>query len=663
MTRCRRPRRRPRHPPDRSSERLSFLERQESARLRTRLYTLQFGLLSVPCIAATFVATMCSVWLIFAGLTAHLLEITIGERDMDRVISNPAFILVSGVLCTILVLWVLVWKKRRQLARSGEYVSKELGAMQVSRVINGAGPRRLHNICEEMALAAGIPPPDVYLWPQDSIINALTVGHSPSDAAIFVTRGAVDSLSRDELQALVGYTMSQVLNGDMALNSRLATYLYAFKFAPRVARWWLLFPFDQKGFEFVKALFAWVFFIMWIGIALTLVTWPGYLGARLMQTLIGRECQKLADASAVQFTRNPAALESTLVKALAMGTAIPVVLPALDDLAHGCFAEPIERRVLGIHRPLPVRIRTLNPQLDDAALEELKQRTSTALAQRRAEALDERRSAVNRAEHRYRRASMVERVSAAAAVLATAAPSRRSAPLAHMTASGDPRAVLLALLLERKPEVQRLQLEVVRRNFGEADMLAMAQSLRALRPLSPRERTLALDTHLPALRALPPAELQRLSQTIAELEATDDSTDVFEYAIARRVLVFIRDLLEPRDPHGKHELADRAVALGTVLSVVAQHGGKPELALGAFAAGARELGLSRPLNFVPSAQWVRPLDRALAALESLQPTAKDRFIQAMAAAIRCDQAETAAESELVRTIAASLHCPVPRAMS
>jgi hypothetical protein len=127
--------------------------------------------------------------------------------------------------------------------------------------------------------------------------------------------------------------------------------------------------------------------------------------------------------------------------------------------------------------------------------------------------------------------------------------------------------------------------------------------------------------------------------------------------------VFIRDLLEPRDPHGKHELADRAVALGTVLSVVAQHGGKPELARGAFAAGARELGLSRPLNFVPSAQWVRPLDRALAALESLQPTAKDRFNQAMTAAIRFDQAETAAESELVRTIAASLHCPLPRAMS
>lgn len=603
---------------------------------------------------------MCSVWLIVTGIVAKFLEWAIGEREMDRLISSPVYVLTSGVICTVLVLWVLVWKKRRQLTRSGEYVAKELEATRVTRSTQGVGARRLHNICEEMALAAGIEPPDVYLWPDDSIVNALSVGHSTSDAAIFVTQGALDSLTRDELQALVGYTMSQVLNGDMALNSRLASYLYAFKFAPRVAKWWLLFPFDQKGMEFVKALFAWFFFTVWIGLGLTLVTWPGYLGARLLQGAIGRERQKLADASAVQFTRNPAALESMFMTALAMGSELAIASPAIDDLAHGCFAAPVKHRFFETHRSLKARIRTLNPGLSEADYEEAIRNKSEQLAQRtgRTEALQG--LVAKRAEQSRERASLVQRVAVAAAVLAPATPVSAEEPLAEMVASGDPRAVLLALLIERKPEIQKIQLEVVRRHFGEGAMLAMAQSLRALRPLSPRERTLALDTHLPALRSLPDTELRRLHATLIELEATDDATDVFEYAIARRTSVFISDLLEPREPHGNHVLGERAVALGTVLSILAQHGGKPQVAAAAFTAGIRPLGLAPPPQYVPSMQWTRTLDRALTALETLRPIDKGRLIEAMTATVRFDQMETLAEVELVRTIAASLHCPLPR---
>jgi Zn-dependent protease with chaperone function len=646
---------------------LSFLERQESARLRTRLYTLQFALLSVPCVAATFFATMCSVWLIVTGVIAKFLEWTIGERDMDRVISHPVYVLTSGVICTVLVLWVLVWKKRRQLNRSGEYVAAQLGADLITHATRDLGSRRLFNICEEMALAAGVEPPDIYLWPRRHAINALTVGHSTSDAAIFVTSGAVEVLTRDELQAIVGHAMSQVLNGDMALNSRLAVYLYAFNFAPRVAKWWLLFPFDRKGVDFLKALFAWLFFIGWVGVALSIITFPGYLAARLMQVAIGRERQKLADASAVQFTRNAPALESTLTKALAMGTERGLVVPVLVDLAHGCFAAPLKHRILATHPPLEQRIRTLNPKFDAKDVEGLKRRTLEAIDQREVEKHTQRKREAAADSAAQERRSLVQRVAAAATIAAAGAPraqggqSRDDAPLGALVASGDPRAVLLALLIERKPEIQNLQLEVVRRHFGEGAMLAMAQSLRALRPLSSRERTLALDTHLPALRALRDTELRRLQATLIELEATDDATDVFEYAIARRAGVFISDLLAPREPHGNHVLGERGVALGAVLSILAQHGGKPQVAAAAFSAGVRPLGLAPPPQYVPSMQWTRTLDRALTALETLRPVDKGRLIEAMSVTVKFDQMETLGEAELVRTIAASLHCPLPRA--
>ena len=233
-----------------------------------------------------------------------------------------------------------------------------------------------------MALAAGIPPPSVYLWPEPTIINAFAVGHTTADAALFVSQGAVDALSRDELQALVGHRMSQVLNGDMALNSRLASYLYAFRFAPRVAKWWISFPRDEEGIELIKAVFAWLVIRLWIGIALSIISFPQYAGARLLQAAISRERQRLADASALQFTRNPDALKAVMFKALLLGTASPATATILEDLAQACFAGPVRRRLLDTHQPLEKRIRTIDPKFKFARMAELRVEMFREMARR-----------------------------------------------------------------------------------------------------------------------------------------------------------------------------------------------------------------------------------------------------------------------------------------
>ena len=615
-------------------------------------------MLAVPCIASMLVATLFSVWFVATATLSWLMSFFMSDHEAMEILVNVPAVIISVVIYTGLIFWYLVAKKRGQLRRSGEYVAAEIDALLVHAPTAEPTARRLSNITEEMALAAGIPSPSVYVWPATDIINAFAVGHTTADAALFVSQGAIDALSRDELQALVGHRMSQILNGDMALNSRLASYLYAFRFAPRVAKWWLFFPRDHEGMDFVKAVIAWLMFARWIGIALSIITFPQFVGAKLLQAAISRERQRLADASAIQFTRNPDALKGVMVKALALGTASPTAPVILDDLAQAFFA-PVHRQFVDTHQPLEKRIRVLDPRFSRAILPAVRREVLAEIARRESiTAADVARREAMAAEQRKRAAFVRETVSAVA-VLAKARKLPAEESLAAVTTAGDARAALVALLLDRQPEAQRRQLEAVRRRFGEGSMHAINAASAELGPLIPAQRTLALDKLLPAIRSQVAPELRRLAAVILDLEEADDSRDVFEYALSRKTAVFIADLLEPRDPHGKDGLAIHAPAARVVFGVVAQYGGRRDAAA-AFEAGMKRVGLENGPRFAPLSNWTRSLDDALTQLESLRPIAKEMILEGLQATVKFDGEISPAERELVRVIAASLHCSIAR---
>jgi hypothetical protein len=458
-----------------------------------------------------------------------------------------------------------------------------------------------------------------------------------------------------------------VVNGDMALNSRLASYLYAFRFAPRVAKFWLYLPRGQKGDDWFKSVMAWLFFALWLGIALSIVTFPQFVGARLLQAAISRERQRLADASAIQFTRNPEALKGLLIKALALGTVSPTSPPIMDDLAQTCFAGPVKRRFLDTHQPLALRLRLLDAGLTPARIAQARREAVEDYARqqkKRVAELEQRdAAAAAAAAAQSKRAEFVrETVSAVSTVAALA--KIREQPVAEVghaavSSADDARAALIALLLDRQPEAQRRQIDAVRKRFGDSSMPAFHAASAALGPLIPAQRSLALDKHLPSVRALSVPELRRLAAAIVDLEEADDSRDVFEYALSREAGVFIADLLEPRDPHGKSNLATHTAALRVLFSVVAQYGSKRDAAA-AFEAGMKAVGLESGPRFAPLANWTLPLDQALAQLESLRPIAKELMLEALQATVKFDGEVSPAERELIRLIASSLHCPIPR---
>ena len=218
------------------------------------------------------------------------------------------------------------------------------------------------------------------------------------------------------------------------------------------------------------------------------------------------------------------------------------------------------------HRSVERRIPELNPRIDSVALDVLKQRVLDAIDAQEHTAENEIKRRHKTEANRRQREALLARIERNL----SSAGRRRDASLTELTDPGDPRALLLALVMDRRPEIQSSQLAAVRKKFGEASMTVMAQSLRTMGPLAPDERTLALDTHLPALRDLSRAELRRFAQTIQEIEM-QGGADVFEYAVSRTASVFAADLLDPRTPHGNRKLATLAGSIETLFAIVATH--------------------------------------------------------------------------------------------
>ncbi|MGH8721873.1 MAG: M48 family metalloprotease, partial [Burkholderiales bacterium] len=210
---------------------------------------------------------------------------------------------VVGLAVAVIILGVTGWRLW-QMRQGGTTIAWLLGAHYLERSRVLPAEARLLNVVEEMAIASGIAVPPVYLLNREDAINALVAGHSPNEAVIIVTRGAMHKLSRDELQGVMGHEFSHILNGDMALNMRLVSLLAGIacfgewgeamvhagaKEASGKVR-------EERGGEVLTAMF---------GAAIAFIGFPGLFAAEAIKAAISRQRELLADAASVQFTRNP----------------------------------------------------------------------------------------------------------------------------------------------------------------------------------------------------------------------------------------------------------------------------------------------------------------------------------------------------------------------
>jgi hypothetical protein len=488
-----------------------------------------------------------------------------------------------------------------------------------------------------------------------------------------VTRGAATRLKRDELQGVVAHEFSHILNGDMRLNLRLLGWTFGLLAIAIIARIILQSSPRSGGRGRKDGAGALV-------LAALSVMVLGYIGVffgRLLQAAVSRNRERLADASAVQFTRDPQGLSGALLKIAGLAAGSRLVAPEGEQVAHMLFA-PGFTRLFATHPALGERLKELNPQFRVSELPAL-----AAAAARDAE----RQRAMDAGQ--APRAESVE-PHAADLPLAQLAETRVDAPLAHDIAAlagtiGDQqvryaegarvaipeglrnfvespdhaRALIILVLLSKVPEVLAEQRRVLVSSYGE-DFAARVSGMGALvDTLDPALRLPVVQQLFPALRRLSLNERAQLRLTIDKLARADARIDVFECCLTLLLAASLDDL-DGGTLHGSASLLQEAEAIGVTFAILAEQGSNDDAqARRAFEAGIAVVLPERGPPYRSVTDWPRQLGTALTRLAALRPYAKQVLIEGMVQCVAHDQRLSIEESELLRTVCAVLHCPLP----
>jgi Zn-dependent protease with chaperone function len=551
------------------------------------------------------------------------------------------------------------------LAAGGSKVAEQLGGTRVGADTADPLKQRLRNVVEEMAIASGVPVPQVYVLDREAGINAFAAGYSPANAAIAVTRGALVHLERDELQGVVAHEFSHVLNGDMRLSTRMIGLLFGLTVIAMIARTILRISprsggSGRKGGAAIVVVYVAALVVLALG-------WIGLFFGRLIQAAVSRNRESLADASAVQFTRDREGLRDALVKIGALGAGSRLVDADAEEVAHMLFAPGI-RHAFATHPPLLERIRALDPQFQPAEFDAVRRRLEEARAEEEVTA----RTAAARERGGPHEAAVALAPATIAALVANPATEHvlqaqqvlGSLPPSFEVAARQPKraaALFLALAIDSVPEARELQLAFIRQQFGFEGHEEVRAMLSDTDALSDLQRMPALLQVFPALDRLGRGERVTLLKCLNGLLVRESRASVFGYALRKLAQVQLQDNLDPRRrTAGYLRAAGVRDELQVLFSVLAAEGNADEQA----ARQAYEAGLELllpgirppPLRLV---HWPPRLDQALTRIDRLQPADKGRLVQALVTTIAHDGRMTAAESELLRAICAVLHCPLP----
>jgi Zn-dependent protease with chaperone function len=649
---------------------IDFFQHQDLARKKTGTLVAYFVLAVICIIAAVYLAF---VVILFAGRN-------VGKDEGDRAEFDPAMLWQPDVLAAVgLGTLALVGGgtayRVSSLKGGGHSVAELLGGRPVEPDTTDPDERRLLNVVEEMAIASGTPVPPVYLLDRENGINAFAAGHDPSDAVIGVTRGAVQTLSRDELQGVIAHEFSHILNGDMRLNIKLMGWLYGILLISVVG--WVLFRSTSGGWYYVRdrdddkkggnplPL---------LGLALYAIGYIGVVFGRLIKAAISRQREYLADASAVQFTRNPDGIAGALKKIGALSDGSRVRDPEAEEASHMFFGEALGLsgwNPMASHPPLVDRIRRIDPQFDgDFSEVSLEPPTHAKVAAATAQATQARARARSRDPLKFNPVEAITRVGTLGPQnLAYAAALLDSIPEGVKAGAREPFgavALVYGLLLDPDAEIRRAQLDRLSQHAAPPALQELKRILPGLAAIDAEARLPLVELAIPSLKRLTREQFHDFVENIRHLMEADQQISLFEYALRRMLLRHLGPLYGWGErPSVRHNSPEPLMGpSAVVLSALARAGeSSPEGQARAFEVGASALGW--PVGgMLPEPQsGLKAVDEALKVVGSAAPLLKKRVLTACAACIGADGKVTLEEGELLRAVADSLDCPMPPLMS
>ena len=610
---------------------MGFFEQQDRARRATTrllvLYTITVALI-VACANLVVVP----LYILWAGTPATL----------------AVYATVSLVTLALIALGSLEIITRLSIGEA------ELGLVLAGRrVARGTGidaERRLINVVDEMAIASGLAAPPVYVLNREEGINAFAAGRSPNQAIVVVTKGALEQLSRDELQAVIAHEFGHILNGDIRLNLRAACALQGIVFLSAIGRFMMQYYSGhgtEEGRRFLHPPFA------VLGAGLYALGFIGLIGARLIQAAIAREREYLADASAVRYTRNADALCGALARIHRHPQGSSIRNWHAESLAHMLFA-PNRSAWYATHPPIEARMQRANPHQPPELYFEQVDRPKPRVFEKKKMPSKEMPTTIAPSKLTAVSALIASIGAPDGAALDYAAGLLAYLPASIREALGDAagaQAVMLGMIIESEATARGRQLNAIGAAGGEA----LARKAEVLAPLIAQldraYRLPILALALPILRS--ELDARGRNRFLAAMRGAIEADT--RLTLAEFVLDTILDWnLGPRARRAgsvrfgsRDELKDECAL---ILSLVA-HAGGSEALFGKVAA---------PYTLAPrDALQLRKVSDALERLSQLAPLEKEPLLAACAALVSADGNVRLVEHELLRAIAAALDCPMP----
>ena len=626
---------------------MNFFESQDIARRNTKLLLFLFVMAVISLVLLTNL-------LVFAF---------INFQDSARMASGQyyytweTFLAISAAVILLVILSSLF--RLGSLRQGGSAVAEMMDGELLVDAGGDLNKRKLLNVVEEMAIASGTPVPPVYLI-RDQAINAFAAGYSPGDAVIGITYGAMENLNRDELQGVIAHEFSHILNGDMRLNIRLIGILYGILMVALLGRI-LLHSGSHRGSSRDRDGSS----IALLGLGLVIVGYLGQFFGNMIKAAVSRQREYLADASAVQFTRDPTGIAGALKRIGGYSSGSILQHPESEELSHTFFSEGVTFSLAGMlatHPPLEKRIKRIDPGWDGQYLESMTQEPDTGQA-----------GAGQTPETAMGFAGAPIRIDAEKTIAQIGNPGESqirkarsiiaSLPASYVSAAHEPysaRALVYLMQLDSNEEVRKSQMDHLKEAADLGVFDALAKLLDDEDDFHTAMRLPLLEMSLPTLRQLSYQQYKLFLGNLDVLIKADGRIGLSEWAVQKLINKHLGEVFEKQHTDVKYNsLKPLKQHCETLLSMLAYSDREAAVSPAkAFAAGSEELDFE--INLIDKKQLgFRALDSALENLAALHPLRKPKLLKACIRTVTADGVVSLIEQELLRTIADTLEGTMP----
>jgi Zn-dependent protease with chaperone function/uncharacterized tellurite resistance protein B-like protein len=648
---------------------MNFFEAQDSARRSTAVLVLLFILAVAGLLVLSNLIVFEFLYYIQTGL------LTASPAEIELVFDRDLAIMISVAILGFITLGSLY--KLAVLSSGGPAIAMSLGGVIVPRSSEDPLHKKILNVVEEMAIASGTPVPQVYILNEQGI-NAFAAGWKTTNAVIGITQGALERLSRDELQGVIAHEFSHVFNGDMRLNIRLIAVLHGILMIGLLGRMILRSMRHVRSSRSSRDGRA-VLVIFGIAATLMVVGYTGTFFGNWIKSLISRQREYLADASAVQFTRSSDGIANALKKIGGAVQGSALTAASVDEYSHAYFALGYQHAQwfsFSTHPPLKKRIYRIQPNWDGNYLFDERKPVRDVDAEQKAD--KDIRDQEKRDRAKYIATAVAAGIPLNEALNAlenigdvseekvdAAKLWHQQLPVAVREHAENPygaQALILALLLSNETTTEEQQLDELNKIIGELHTSNVVQVKALMAELIDTQALPLIDLAMPTLREMTPEQYLRFKSAVNKLVSADGRLDLREWIIRRVVLQHLDEHYQhSKQPMAKYfVLGSAKQSIEIMLSMLAyiEHADEAE-ASASFEQAKRSVGAGALRMVAKEKVSTGVLDMAMDDLVLLKPPLKKRFLQACVSCIAHDGEVSLQAYELTRAIASCLDCPMP----